>query len=567
MKKPIIICIDDEPTVLSSLKRELKAALGNDFGVETAVGGIDALELLDDLMEEGSEIALVISDYIMPDIKGDEVLRRIHEICPKTLKIMLTGQASLEGVTNAINCAQLYRYIAKPWQNEDFNLTIKEALKSYLQDQRLEEQNAQLKENERRLAEFLEAMPVGVSVHDTTGQISYANQKAKELLGIEELPKSQTDRLSRTYQIYRSGTQQLYPTEELPLVRSLSGETVQADDLEIHHPERIIPLEVSSRPIRNAAGHIVYAIAAFQDITERKRAEAEREEFTQELFRLNEAFSRFVPKKFLQLLDKKGIADIEIGDSVQKEMSVLFCDIRSFTTLSEQMTPEDNFKFINSYLARMEPAILENHGFIDKFIGDAIMALFGGSADDAIKAAIAMIKNLAEYNTTRQSPKHPPIQIGIGINTGSLILGTVGGKYRMDGTVISDAVNLGSRIEQLTKFYSTPLLISHHTFSKLNEPMEYKLRLIDLVRVKGKSQKVAVFEIFDADVPQLRDAKLANKPMFEEGLVWYHSGKVDRAIANFEECVKSNPWDRVANIYLERCHQSELSKITASVKG
>ena len=111
------------------------------------------------------------------------------------------------------------------------------------------------------------------------------------------------------------------------------------------------------------------------------------------LFQLNKAYERFVPNQFLHFLEKSSIIDVQLGDQVQLEMSVLFSDIRDFTTLSENMTPEENFQFINSYLSRMEPAIIENHGFIDKYIGDAIMALFSGEADNAVKAGIAMLHN------------------------------------------------------------------------------------------------------------------------------------------------------------------------------
>jgi class 3 adenylate cyclase len=421
MKKPVIVCIDDEPMILSSLKRQLKAALGDEFEIETAVGGIDALELMEALLEEGSEVALVISDYIMPDMKGDEVLKLIHQVSPQTLKIMLTGQASLEGVTNAINSARLYRYIAKPWQNEDLNLTVKEALKSYLNDKKLEEQNIAL-------------------------------------------------------------------------------------------------LEIN-----------------------------------QELAELNRSLSRFVPDQFLQLLDKKSITDIKLGDAVQKEMSVLFSDIRSFTSLSETMTPEDNFKFINGYLSRMEPAIIENRGFIDKYVGDGLMALFSNDADDAVKAGVTMLKILTEYNKTRTRPERPPIKIGIGINTGNLMLGTVGGQYRIDGTVISDAVNLASRLEALTKAYGVSLLISHYTLSQMQEPMNYALRLIDRVRVKGKSKKIAVFEVFEADPPSVRATKLATKPIFEKALFRYYQGNIEQAVQLLSDCLQIDPSDRVAEIYLERC--------------
>jgi len=265
------------------------------------------------------------------------------------------------------------------------------------------------------------------------------------------------------------------------------------------------------------------------------------------------SYSRFVPHEFLRLLNKESIIDVHLGDQVQKEMSILFADIRDFTTLSERMTPEDNFKFINAYLSRMEPAITENQGFIDKYVGDEIMALFSGRADDAVKAGIMMLQRLADYNTTRQRPERPPIQIGIGINTGSLRLGTVGGKNRMDGTVISDAVNLASRMESLTKNYGVSLLISHHTFALLDNLAEYSLRFIEQVKVKGKSKAVAVFEVFDGDEPWLKEVKLATKTMFEEGLLLYYQGSFMEAKQRFEEVLRVNPRDRVAQIYLERC--------------
>ena len=219
------------------------------------------------------------------------------------------------------------------------------------------------------------------------------------------------------------------------------------------------------------------------------------------LAQLNKAYERFVPSQFLKFLDKSSIIDVELGDQVQLEMSVLFSDIRDFTTLSESMTPEDNFRFINSYLSRMEPVINQNNGFIDKYIGDAIMALFSGDANNAVNAGIAMLNRLLEYNQNRANSGYAPIKIGIGINTGSLMLGTVGGQNRMDGTVISDAVNLASRVESLTKNYGVSLLITQETFLRLENPSEYAIRTLDRVKVKGKSESVTVYEVFDADRP------------------------------------------------------------------
>ncbi|WP_293136414.1 adenylate/guanylate cyclase domain-containing protein [Okeania sp. SIO3I5] len=251
----------------------------------------------------------------------------------------------------------------------------------------------------------------------------------------------------------------------------------------------------------------------------------------------------------------KNITDVKLGDSTQLEMSVLFADIRNFTTLLEAMSSEDSIRFINAYLSSMEPAIIENNGFIDKYIGDAIMALFAGKTDDAVQAAISMLKRLTEYNKTRQKPDRQPLKIGIGINTGDVVLGTVGGSKRIDGTVVGDTVNLASRLEQLTKVYNVSLLVSNSTIELLENPLKYSFRLIDRVRVKGKTEMVTFFEVFDADQSEFLEAKKITKHKFEKAMVYYHQGKFNQASELFQDCLSKNPEDRVAKIYLERCFQ------------
>ena len=860
MKKPVIICVDDEQTILDSLEIDLLKAFEDKYLIETAQSGEEALELLSELLAEQYEVPVVISDQIMPNMKGDELLRSVYAISPNTLKIMLTGQADLEAVANAINYAKLYRYIPKPWQCDDLKLTVTEAIYRYFQDQKLAEKQielqemnqelaklnrkqamliAKLHENESRLTQYLEAMPLGVCVLDANGQSFYANQKAREVFGkgtvphinseqkaaiyqfykagtnqrcpVEDLPIMQalrgesvrtegveirtgdkiipveswatpiydsigdisygiiaftditerkqaeaalvqaeekyrrifenalegifqtatdgklisanpalaqiygydspeellasvndierqlyvepnrrqeffalmkkygtlsefesevyrrdgsiiwisedartvfdargevlyyqgfaeditlrrvvdverlrftndletalvaqeklnealsesesrltqfleampvgivvvdgkgkpfymnswgerilaqglisnvcTDKFPEAYHFYKAGTNQLYPIDLQPIMRALRGEFVRMDDLEIHGSDRIVPIEVWATPIYDERKNIVYAIAAFQDITERQEVETERRQFTNELEKalaaeekLTDAYGRFVPHEFLHFLGYESILEVKLGDQVQKEMSVLFSDIRDFTSLSETMTPAENFQFINAYLSRMEPAITQNFGFIDKYIGDAIMALFDGSADDAVKAGIAMLEELYEYNISRNQPDCPPLQIGIGINTGSLMLGTVGGQSRMDSTVISDAVNLASRVENLTKEYGVSMLITHNTFIELNDI--YDLRLIDRVTVKGKSQMVTVYEVFAADPPELRQKKLETKTLFEQALVLYNSDRCVEATRFFSGCLQINPTDNVAQIYMQRC--------------
>ena len=423
-----------------------------------------------------------------------------------------------------------------------------------------------VREGEIKLAQFLEAIPIGVAVLDSQGKPYYINRAGQQLLGQGVLQLNSVEDFSKIYQIYIAGTDTIYPYENLPLVRALRGENATADDLEIHRPDKKIPLETWGTPIFDG-DQVAFAMAVFQDVAERKQAETERHKFIEKLFELNQnleksldaeseltdAYGRFVPHQFLNLLGYESIIDVNLGDQVQQEMSVLFADIRDFTTLSETMTPQENFNFINAYLSRMEPAITSNNGFIDKYIGDAIMALFSDFADDAVKAGIAMLNILTNYNEDRQRVGYVPIQIGIGINSGSLMLGTVGGKSRMDSTVISDAVNLASRIEGLTKYYSVPLLISQQTLERLRNPADYAIRIVDKVQVKGKSQYVVVYEVFDADPPEIKSAKLANFPVYSEAMLLCERKQFREAGKLFEECLRTNPSDQVARIYLKRC--------------
>ncbi len=301
MKKPVIVCIDDEPDVLESLKIELKKAIGDQCIIETAEGGKDALELLADLRAEEHEIALVLSDYIMPDIKGDELLKQIHEQSPDTLTIMLTGQADLQALSNSIKYAKLYRYIQKPWQDEDLQITVVEAVHSYLQDQKLtietikrKEANEELKRvnaelelvnadlnnanqelsaSESRLNQFLGGLPMGVSVYNPDGSIAYLNHAAQDLLDSQTVLARAAQTWPGMDQYYNNESDRLYFPENFPILRALGGESVKVDDVEITQYGLIITLEVTATPIFDGSGNVVFAIAAIQDISERKEAE------------------------------------------------------------------------------------------------------------------------------------------------------------------------------------------------------------------------------------------------------------------------------------------------------
>ncbi|MBF0462943.1 MAG: HAMP domain-containing protein [Magnetococcales bacterium] len=269
---------------------------------------------------------------------------------------------------------------------------------------------------------------------------------------------------------------------------------------------------------------------------------------------INIASSRFVPLEFLHLLEKENIVDVSLGNHTQMSMTILFSDIRSFTSLSEKMSPKENFLFLNSYLESMGPVIREHKGFIDKYIGDAIMALFAGCADDAVEGAIGMLQKLAIYNQGRMKAGYVPIRIGVGLNTGDLMLGTIGETFRMEGTVISDAVNLAARVEGMTKVYGAQILISEQTYVKLARPLRYPIRLLDRVRVVGKSEPVTIFEVLDGDVDNtLLKLKLKTKDLFATGIAAYEQMEFTETIAIMEQVLLECPEDKAARIYMDRC--------------
>ncbi|MCF8177684.1 MAG: hypothetical protein K9J74_04180 [Sulfuritalea sp.] len=267
------------------------------------------------------------------------------------------------------------------------------------------------------------------------------------------------------------------------------------------------------------------------------------------------AYSRFVPREFLHLMGIDDIRTIVIGQQVERKMTILFADIRNFTALSESMSPQENFNFLNSYLIHMEPVITAHGGFIDKFIGDGIMALFPESPDSALRCALAILEKLENYNAGRLRAGYRPIKIGIGINTGIVILGTIGGAARMDGTVIGDAVNLAARLERLTKDYQVSILISEYTLYCLEQPELWSIRFLDRTNVRGKRGTQSVYEVFNSDPASLRNAKTDTLKTFEEALAYYHIDDIHTARERLTAYLETVPDDDAACVYLERCER------------
>ncbi|MBF0300590.1 MAG: GAF domain-containing protein, partial [Oligoflexia bacterium] len=264
---------------------------------------------------------------------------------------------------------------------------------------------------------------------------------------------------------------------------------------------------------------------------------------------LNIAYEKFVPKQFLNFLHREDITKVNLGDHIERVMSVLFTDIRDFTTLSESMSPQENFDFLNEFLRRCSPLIRTNEGFIDKYIGDAIMALFPKKSDDAINSAIKILKTIREYNSERIQKSELPINIGIGIHTGNLMLGTIGEDHRMESTVISDTVNLASRVEGLTKIFGVSLIITETTLKDIENINNYNIRFLGRSKVKGKSKSIDIYEIFSADIESLKEKKLASKQKFEEALNLYYKKDFSYSMNLFKEVLNINAKDHAAHFY------------------
>jgi len=268
---------------------------------------------------------------------------------------------------------------------------------------------------------------------------------------------------------------------------------------------------------------------------------------------LNQAYERFVPHEFLQFLERDSILDVQLGDQVLKRMTVMFADIRAFTALSERLSPKENFDFLNTYLKRVGPVIRQHCGFIDKYIGDAVMALFPQSADDALTAAIALQQTVTDYNMERQLQGLPFIRIGVGLHTGNLMLGTVGEEERMESTVISDSVNLANRVEGLTKLYGNYITLTGDTLGDLVNPVRYQYRFLDRVRVRGRKNPVEIYDVFDGDDEQQRRLKAATRVTFEQGVCLYYGEQFHDAERVFQEVLQQNPHDQAAQLYIQRC--------------
>jgi adenylate cyclase len=400
-------------------------------------------------------------------------------------------------------------------------------------------ENAKLFEevlNERNYSEsILRSLNTGVMTLDADSRIIKANSSALRILRRDQ------------YQLLDVSARQLFENgngwilDSIAKVESSGQLDFTADtDLSVA-PDHHASVNLTVVPLMNTKEERLGCMLIFDDISSEKRVRS--------------TMARYMTKEVAERLleDENSM----LGGQAQ-EVSILFSDIRRFTTISESLGARDTVPMLNDYFSVMVEVVFHHRGILDKYIGDAIMALFGtpfqtpNDADNAVASAIDMMVNLQQFNRERIQKGFEPIEIGIGVNTGEVIAGNIGSSKRMDYTVIGDGVNLAARLESANKFYGSRVLVSGHTFGQLKDPP--LAREVDLLRVKGKNQPVPVYEVLefyeDHELPH-RDQIIA---CFKEGLEAYRERDWRAANRSFSGALELHPSDRPSQLYVERCN-------------
>jgi len=524
MSKPTIVCVDDERIVLVALKTQLYNYFGKNYNIELAESGEEALEIFAELAEEGIEIPLVISDQIMPRMKGDELLIKIHTQYPKTLKILLTGQASAEAVGNAVNAANLYRYITKPWDSADLCLTITEALRSYTQEKKLAEQNEALKEINDELQQLNISLEQRVA--ERLVELTQANAKLQQEIVERKLLEEKLRSSERKLRVFFEAMTNII------LILDIQENTIENIEIAPTNPARLYAIDIDPisqtieqffqeergedwlRKIRRALDtqqtiNFDYSLSlgnneawfsasispisensiiwVARDITDRKKAE---EALRTEQEKSERLLLNILPKLIAQRLKQdQGLLSERGGEAPIAEhfddVTILFSDIVGFTPLSANLEPIKLVNLLNQIFSDFDQ-LAHRYGLEKiKTIGDAYMVV-GGLPIPMVNHAEAiaqMALDMQQSVTRFQTDNGEPFQIRIGINTGSVVAGVIGRKkfiYDLWG----DAVNVASRME--SSGLPGRIQVTAATYERLKDKYLFEERGPTFVKGKGE---------------------------------------------------------------------------------
>lgn len=408
----------------------------------------------------------------------------------------------------------------------------------------IERQYAKIQQQEQMQRDILRSLTNGVISTNAAGEIIAANPSAKKLLGlaeedviegkpIEQVVRFKEGDFSRWLQgalkaQNEKSRQQYYPDRTL---QSFGSEC------------RSVHLSINSIADASDAKNVYGALVVMEDISDEKR--------------LKNTMYRYMTQELAEQLLQSG--DAKLGGD-RKELSILFSDIRGYTNLVENMGAEEVVTMLNEYFSSMVEAIFKHKGTLDKYIGDAIMGVFGSPvpledhAWRAVQTALEMRSNLAEFNASRLALQKQPISIGIGIHSGEAIGGNIGHQRRMEFTVIGDDVNLGSRLEGTSKMYGCDIVISGNTY----EPCADRIwvRELDIVRVKGKIQPVTIYELLGKRSDRIPAKKQQIVELYQQGRELYLKRQFDRALEKFQAVLALNSQDKAAKLHQQRCQNA-----------
>lgn len=281
---------------------------------------------------------------------------------------------------------------------------------------------------------------------------------------------------------------------------------------------------------------------------------------------LNTAYQKFVPYKFLNTIGHKGILNVKLGDYNQRQMTAIFSDIRDYSTLSEKMSPKENFDFMNSYLNAVGPVVEKHDGIVMQFIGDGILSLFS-DAENALNSAIETQQLVNEFNQKRIAENKTAIRLGFGVHTGMMILGIIGDNKRRQAGVISSEINTVSRMEGLNKLFGSTIIISENTLSNIKNLLDYNYRFLAKVQVKGQEGIISIYEFFDGDLKENIEVKVQSQDDFNKGLEAYFQKDFITAAGHLKKVLELNPNDTTAERYLKNAAKLIVNGVSEDWTG
>jgi adenylate cyclase len=384
---------------------------------------------------------------------------------------------------------------------------------------------------------MFESMSNGVITFNENNKIVTCNKAGLKIFDLQNI----TDILGKDAVDFFIGANS-WLAEKLEKIKEATNNAQQEVimDMSLHFNEKKISANITILPLINTKQKRLGSMILIEDISSEKRIKA--------------TMSRYMSPDLTEQLIKSSEASLGGTSSVA---TILFSDIRNFTSITEILGPEGTVHLLNEYFSQMVDCVQNEGGMLDKFIGDAIMAVFGipfahnDDADRAVRAAIAMMTALKAFNKKRAEKKLIQVDHGIGINTDTIVSGNIGSEKRMDYTVIGDGVNLASRVERLCKQYGAHILISEFTFKLLKAT--YRTRQLDKVIAKGKGKPAAIYEIIDFHDAESFPNQIEVLNHFNNGIEYYNKMQWDRAIECFEAALKFHPKDKPSKVYIERC--------------